>query len=197
MACLLHHEANERCPGDDRLKRDSGNQQAEREHGHGERRRRVDHPLHDERPRRRGNHRSTEPAHDAGDGSHLAVLDVDGAHEAEEYKRGQDEETAGCERTPNPVHRVADAGAKLCASGSGSAMQKLSAWRKRRSGSNAASRRVSSCMIAICPAGPPKLTIPSFSQNRSACPSVGSATAASGWLRDTPLRPQRRSLLVA
>jgi hypothetical protein len=34
-------------------------------------------------------------------------------------------------------------------------------------------------MIAICPAGPPKLTIPSFNQNRNAWPSVGSVTLSS------------------
>ncbi len=34
-------------------------------------------------------------------------------------------------------------------------------------------------MIAICPAGPPKLIIPSFSQKRSASRSVGVATVGS------------------
>jgi hypothetical protein len=33
-------------------------------------------------------------------------------------------------------------------------------------------------MIAIWPAGPPKLIIPSFSQKRNACPSLGFAVAA-------------------
>jgi hypothetical protein len=35
-------------------------------------------------------------------------------------------------------------------------------------------------MIAICPAGPPKLIIPSFNQNRSASRSVGFVVAGSG-----------------
>jgi hypothetical protein len=59
-------------------------------------------------------------------------------------------------------------------------MQKLRAWRKRRSEIQRRLSTSSSCMIAICPAGPPKLIIPSFSQNRNACLSVGSAIAASG-----------------
>jgi hypothetical protein len=65
--------------------------------------------------------------------------------------------------------------ASCCASGPGRAMQKLSAWRNRRSEIQLRRSTNSSCMIAICPAGPPKLMNPSFSQKRNAWPSVGFA----------------------
>ena len=57
--------------------------------------------------------------------------------------------------------------------GLGSAMQKLSACRKRRSEIQRRRSTSSSCMIAIWPAGPPKLIQPSFSQNQNASRSVG------------------------
>src|SRR5690349_23148362 len=63
-------------------------------------------------------------------------------------------------------------------------MQKLSACRKRPSEIQRRRSTSSWCMIAICPAGPPKLMKPSFSQNRNASekgtflilPSQSSAT---------------------
>ena len=47
-------------------------------------------------------------------------------------------------------------------------MQKLSPCRKRRSEIHRRRSTSSSCMIAICPAGPPKLIIPNFNQKRNA-----------------------------
>src|SRR5881394_2687320 len=58
--------------------------------------------------------------------------------------------------------------ASFCASGPGKSTQKLSACRKRLSSSHFFSSTTTRCMIAICPAGPPKLMKPSFSQKRSA-----------------------------
>ena len=52
-------------------------------------------------------------------------------------------------------------------------MQKLSACKKRRSEIQRRRSTSSSCMIAIWPAGPPKLIQPSFSQNQNASRSVG------------------------
>ena len=54
-------------------------------------------------------------------------------------------------------------------------MQKLSACRKRRSEIQRRRSTSSSCMIAICPAGPPKLIIPSLIQKRNAWASLGFA----------------------
>jgi hypothetical protein len=48
-------------------------------------------------------------------------------------------------------------------------------------------------MIAICPAGPPKLMNPSFSQNRNASDSVGSAPGT-GALMPESVGRVRRSL---
>jgi hypothetical protein len=68
-------------------------------------------------------------------------------------------------------------------------MQKLSACRNRFSEIQRRRSTSSSCMIAICPAGPPKLMHPSLNQKRNASRSVGNAspgaaarasTAASG-----------------
>ena len=59
-------------------------------------------------------------------------------------------------------------------------MQKLSACRNRRSPIHLRRSTSSSCMIAIWPAGPPKLIIPSFSQNRNASASLGMCGADSG-----------------
>ena len=56
-------------------------------------------------------------------------------------------------------------------------MQKLSACRNRRSPIQRRRSTSSSCMIAICPAGPPKLMKPSFSQNQNASRSVGRTVA--------------------
>src|SRR5438067_12324043 len=47
-------------------------------------------------------------------------------------------------------------------------MQKLSAWRKRCSSIHFFSSTITRCMIAICPAGPPKLMKPSFTQKANA-----------------------------
>src|SRR5258708_18407964 len=58
--------------------------------------------------------------------------------------------------------------ASFCASGPGSSTQKLSACRKRLSSIHFFSSTTTRCMIAICPAGPPKLMKPSFSQKRNA-----------------------------
>src|SRR5438045_9767102 len=58
--------------------------------------------------------------------------------------------------------------ASFCASGPGSSTQKLSACRKRCSSIHFFSSTSTRCMIAICPAGPPKLMKPSFSQKASA-----------------------------
>ena len=44
---------------------------------------------------------------------HLAVLDVDGAHEAEEDEGRQDEEAAGSDRASYAIHRVADVRGEL------------------------------------------------------------------------------------
>src|SRR4029079_2391888 len=56
-------------------------------------------------------------------------------------------------------------------------MQKLRACRKRRSEIQRRRSTSSSCMIAICPAGPPKLMQPSFSQKRKASGSEGRGLA--------------------
>src|SRR5213596_1132056 len=60
-----------------------------------------------------GDHRSAESSYHPFDGGDLAVLDVDGAHDAEEDEGREDEESPGCDRSPNPVHRVADVGREL------------------------------------------------------------------------------------
>src|SRR5437764_8037811 len=57
-------------------------------------------------------------------------------------------------------------------------MQKLSACRNRRSEIHRRRSTSWSCMIAICPAGPPKLMQPSLSQNQKASSSLGFAPAA-------------------
>ena len=57
-------------------------------------------------------------------------------------------------------------------------MQKLSGCRKRPSEIQRRRSTSSSCMIAICPAGPPKLIIPSLSQKRRACASLGLTVVA-------------------
>src|SRR5207245_5033860 len=54
------------------------------------------------------------------------------------------------------------------ASGPGRSMEKFRARRKSGSGTQRRWSTSSRCMIAICPAGPPKLMKPSFSQNRNA-----------------------------
>src|SRR6476660_7179771 len=56
-------------------------------------------------------------------------------------------------------------------------MQKLRACRNRRSEIQRRRSTSSSCMIAICPAGPPKLMQPSFSQKRKASDSEGRGLA--------------------
>src|SRR4051812_28837385 len=56
-------------------------------------------------------------------------------------------------------------------------MQKLSAWRKRLSSIHFFSSTTTRCMIAICPAGPPKLMKPSFSQKRRASANCGGAAS--------------------
>src|SRR5438067_4477017 len=58
--------------------------------------------------------------------------------------------------------------ASFVASGPGSSTEKLSACRKRLSSIHFFSSTSTRCMIAICPAGPPKLMKPSFSQKASA-----------------------------
>src|SRR3982751_972674 len=58
--------------------------------------------------------------------------------------------------------------ASLVASGPGRSTEKLSACRKRLSSIHFFSSTSTRCMIAICPAGPPKLMKPSFSQKASA-----------------------------
>src|SRR6266700_4066478 len=58
--------------------------------------------------------------------------------------------------------------ANCWASGPGSIMQKLSARRNSSSATHFFCSTSSRCMMAICPAGPPKLMNPSFSQNRRA-----------------------------
>jgi hypothetical protein len=73
-------------------------------------------------------------------------------------------------------------------------MQKLSAWRNLRSEIQARRSTSSSRMIAIWPAGPPKLMNPSFSQKRKARPSVGFDAFASsaGSLRCAASVPSER-----
>src|SRR5262249_39368262 len=61
----------------------------------------------------------------------------------------------------------------FCASGPGSSMQKLSACRKRGSSIHFFSSIMTRCIIAICPAGPPKLMQPIFSQTRKNSPKLG------------------------
>src|SRR6185295_19338935 len=56
-------------------------------------------------------------------------------------------------------------------------MQKLSACRKRGSSIQRFSSTSMRCIIAICPAGPPKLMQPIFSQTRNASPKLGEASA--------------------
>ena len=73
--------------------------------------------------------------------------------------------------------------ASCCASGPGMAMQKLSACRNRRSVIQRRRSTSSSCMIAIWPAGPPKLMHPSLSQNRSASRSLGVSAAGASLVR--------------
>jgi hypothetical protein len=46
-------------------------------------------------------------------------------------------------------------------------------------------------MIAICPAGPPKLMNPSLSQNRNASDSVGSAPGAEALMPESVGRVRR------
>src|SRR5204862_6796545 len=55
-------------------------------------------------------------------------------------------------------------------------MQKLSACRKRLSSIHFFSSTTTRCMIAICPAGPPKLMKPSLSQKRNASAKLGLTT---------------------
>jgi hypothetical protein len=50
-------------------------------------------------------------------------------------------------------------------------MQKLSARKNWPSGTQRFRSTSSRCMIAICPAGPPKLMKPSLTQNRVASPN--------------------------
>src|SRR4051812_1454031 len=57
-------------------------------------------------------------------------------------------------------------------------MQKLSACRKRGSSIHFFSSTSIRCIMAIWPAGPPKLMQPSFSQSRNAAPKRGEASAA-------------------
>src|SRR5690349_9183494 len=57
-------------------------------------------------------------------------------------------------------------------------MQKLSACRKRGSLIQRRRSTSSACMIAICPAGPPKLMKPSLSQKRKASAKLAKAGAA-------------------
>src|SRR6186713_2513338 len=59
-------------------------------------------------------------------------------------------------------------------------MQKLSACRKRRSEIQRRRSTSSWCITAICPAGPPKLMKPSFSQYSKASRNKTAAGAASG-----------------
>src|SRR5258705_7166146 len=58
--------------------------------------------------------------------------------------------------------------ANSVASGPGRSMEKLRARKKSGSGTQRFWSTSSRCMIAICPAGPPKLMKPSFSQKRKA-----------------------------
>src|SRR4029078_10330686 len=51
-------------------------------------------------------------------------------------------------------------------------MQKFKAWRNRPLETQRRRCTISSCMIAICPAGPPKLMNPSFTQKRAASRNV-------------------------
>ena len=55
-------------------------------------------------------------------------------------------------------------------------MQKLSACKKRASEIHRRFSTSSACMMAICPAGPPKLIKPSLSQKRNASANVGGAS---------------------
>ena len=52
-------------------------------------------------------------------------------------------------------------------------MQKFSACKNRSSLTQRRFSTSSVCMIAICPAGPPKLMTPSLNQNRAASARVG------------------------
>src|SRR6478736_473107 len=74
-------------------------------------------------------------------------------------------------------------------------MQKLSACRNRRSEIQRRRSTSSSCMIAICPAGPPKLMQPSFSQKRKASDSEGRGLAVIA--RDDRERTLGRAVLPA
>ena len=57
----------------------------------------------------------TMPATDG----HLAVLDVDRAHPAQQHEGGQHEQAAGGDRAAHAVHRVADVGGQLLGLGAG------------------------------------------------------------------------------
>src|SRR5919199_3582963 len=66
--------------------------------------------------------------------------------------------------------------ASSVASGPGSSIEKLSARRKSGSGTQRLSSMSSRCMIAIWPAGPPKLMKPSLTQKRNASPNETGTT---------------------
>src|SRR6185369_1066804 len=59
-------------------------------------------------------------------------------------------------------------------------MQKLSACRKRGSSIHFFSSTSMRCIMAICPAGPPKLMQPILSQSQKASPNVGAAAVRLG-----------------
>src|SRR5947209_2898085 len=59
-------------------------------------------------------------------------------------------------------------------------MEKLRARRKSGSGTHRRWSTSSRCMMAICPAGPPKLIKPSFSQKRNASPKLTPAGSDAG-----------------
>src|SRR5262245_41871606 len=75
-----------------------------------------------------------------------------------------------CMRQPSQI-------ASCIASGPGSSMQTLSACMKERSSTQRRDSTTSRCMIAICPAGPPKEMKPSFSQKRNASRREGCKAA--------------------
>src|SRR5215212_6773550 len=61
-------------------------------------------------------------------------------------------------------------------------MQKLSACRKRGSSIHFFSSTSMRCIMAIWPAGPPKLMQPIFSHSRNASPKLGEAATPAGML---------------
>ena len=118
---LAGQVSGQRGDGDDDRERHAGDDQAERDRGHRDRSRCVDDAAADADHRRRDqrDHRCAEATDDAGDGGHLAVLDVDGTHRTQQHEGGQHEEAAAGDRAADAVHRVADVGRELLCLGAG------------------------------------------------------------------------------